>query len=137
MLRARGSGIDNFTLEYSVINVGETPATITKHEFTMIADPVEPNIKPIEYNELGDCFRLIGGEAKSVVLSHSFEFLSGHGAEFDTAFHRMTGAIVRLRGRIEYVYDVGVKRRTAFLRSYNPTMRGFEISDYINMEYED
>jgi hypothetical protein len=141
-LRARvvkvgGNDVNVFKIEYSIINVGETPATITLHKISLIADPMVPDTNTLEQKISGDCLRLSGGEAKVVIWTYNFDFGSGQGAEYDTTFHVKSGGVLRIKGIIKYVDDAGVKRRTGFLRTYSQGFKYFTASKDINEDYED
>jgi hypothetical protein len=137
VVKVGGNSCNVFKIEYSVVNVGETPATITIHHIRLIADPMDINTKTLEQTISGDCLRLSGGEAKVVIWTYNFDFGSGHGAEYDTTFHVTSGGVLKIKGRLEYIDEVGVKRRTGFLRTYNQSLKYFTVSDDINEEFED
>jgi hypothetical protein len=120
--------IDSIKIQYTIINVGETPAKMTLHKTTTIAQAADGGVIPSSIHD-EECVRLTGGEAK-ILQTRVIP-------DFDTSFDLASGGAVIFRGIIEYVDDVGVKRRTGFLRTYKLAIGRFVADTDLNEEYED
>jgi hypothetical protein len=107
-------------IRYTVVNVGETAATITLHEITIMTGSIQ------QLTSCG-CVQLKGGEQKITDI---------HFHDFDTNFNVHTQGIC-VKGIIEYIDDIGIKRRTGFLRFNDLDGKGFRPSEDRAAEYED
>ena len=137
-LRARLVRLDSIDsadvkAHYTIVNVGETAATMTVHEITISAESVNDATKAIQQRISCYCLRLVGGESKVILTGMTFDLEQ----EYDFAFQVRSGGFLRMRGRLEYTDDVGIKRRTGFLRTYDAKLGRFCKGDDPEEEYED
>ncbi len=117
-------------IAYTLINVGDKPAILKRHEITLYMQPnaTDAEIKVIAENLSLPCPHLQGGESRDMSTTI--------GAQNDLGWSIANNNSV-LRGILEYEDEFGIMRRTGFSRTWDVKLRRFRKGDDIEEEYED
>ena len=117
-----------FTIHYTIVNIGERLAIPKHHEIMWYVQPASDETSVITERRLLPCLELKPGQSVSEKI---------HITDFSRSFDLFAGAEFKIRGIIRYEDDVGIMRRTGFLRTYNAVLRCFRASEDKGEEYED
>jgi hypothetical protein len=93
-------------VQYAIVNVGETPAIIKRHEITLCK--AKETLQGVSL----ECPQLERGESRTFGTNFDAQFEYGWGIAADSS-------ILTIQGIVEYEDKVGILRRTGFLRIYD------------------
>ena len=92
-------------VQYVIVNVGETTATIKRHDITLCIQPDDSGAKQTLQSSPLECPQLKGGELRLFFTNIDTQFDFGWG---------MANSILKIRGIVEYDDGAGTTRRTGF-----------------------